>query len=302
MLILSYNLTPGLDLALKKIDKLRDRILLTPLNPKNEIILSWQAVLQHLSGWAHLSNQPLTPDAIEKILLLPNPAKSNSPFIQKVVGYRNALHHLRLEWIANPQTISPSHLKKLASILNVNYSHEDEIVSLLGYIQSGNVHPIIQSAIAHLYFYPSRLSYLTSLLILYKHNYDSKRLISLEDYWNSNKSDYLEVLQQATKLGHITLWLEYYCKAVIFQMESILKHMTQPTPPNHPGTKYWQLSDRQKDILLLLDPPNLTISNKKVQSQFQISQVTASRDLAKLASLNLLIPHGHGRSVIYTRA
>jgi predicted HTH transcriptional regulator len=64
----------------------------------------------------------------------------------------------------------------------------------------------------------------------------------------------------------------------------------------------YQLSLRQKQILSLAEPPNTLVSNKLVQDTFRISQITASRDLAKLASLGLLIPHGHGRSTSYSKA
>ncbi len=45
----------------------------------------------------------------------------------------------------------------------------------------------------------------------------------------------------------------------------------------------------------------MTITNKKVQKLFKVSQITASRDLAKLASVGLLFTHGKGRSVYYTK-
>ena len=301
MLIFSYNLSPTLSESLKNIDKLRSQILLTPIPPVTLHQLTYSATLTHLAGWATLSNQPLTALALENILQGPGDNRPSSSFEKKAADYRATLNHLWLDWTANPKTITTADLKNLAGILGVSFRHEEEVDSLLGYIQTGTVHPLIQSAITHLYFYPSRLAYLSSLLIMYKHGYDLHRLITLEDYWNQDKSEYLKVLQSATKLGQITLWLEYYCQAVLRQMETIKKNLAQPPAARQPAA-FWQLTDRQKSILTLLDPPGSTVTNHFLQARFTISQITASRDLAKLTALNLLIPHGRGRSTSYTRA
>ncbi|OGC92380.1 hypothetical protein A2899_03390 [Candidatus Amesbacteria bacterium RIFCSPLOWO2_01_FULL_49_25] len=301
MIIFSYNLSPTLEISLKKIDKLKSQILLVPLSPLNYHRLVWSATLSHLSGWAQLSNQPLSPQAIEQILLGPGDNRTSTPFIKKALDYRRALDHIWYEWTANPKSPTTLDLKQLANILGVSFHHEEEVTSLLGYVQTGPVHPAIQSAILHLYFYPSRLAYLASLLILYKSGFDLNRLLAMENYWNEHKTDYLKVLQSATRLGQITLWLEFYCTALVNQMDSLLSRLSQPAPSNHPLSG-WQLSDRQKSILSLIEIPGSTITNQKVQSHFRVSQVTASRDLAKLSTLNFVIPHGHGRSTSYSLA
>lgn len=302
MIIFSYNLSPTLSSSLKSIEKLREKILLTPTPPTRLHQLTWSAMLTHLSGWASLSNQPLSHAVLEDMLKGPGDNKPESSFEKKAADYRTALNHIWLEWTANPKSLTPSDLKTVADILGVSFKHEEEVSSLLGYIQTGNVHPVIQSAISHLYFYPSRLSYLSSLLILYKHGYDLNRLITLEDYWDKDKAEYLKVIQSATKLGQITLWLEYYCQALLTQMETIRKNLTSPPSSPQLPASFWKLTDRQKSILSLLDSPTSSITNTKVQSHFGISQITASRDLAKLAALNLLIPQGKGRSTSYTKA
>jgi len=61
------------------------------------------------------------------------------------------------------------------------------------------------------------------------------------------------------------------------------------------------LNDRQNKILERLENPNLKITNKDVQKMFGVSQITASRDLSKMANLGILLPHGKGRSVFYTK-
>lgn len=302
MLILSYNLSETLTSQLKQIDKLRERLLLAPLSPYMESSISWLTTLSHLEGWASLSNQPLTKDTLESLLKGPGANRTvPSNFVQKALNYRSALSHVWQEWTANPKAIKSEDIRTLARILDVTFVHENEIESLLGYIQTGSVHPAVQAAITHLYFYPNRLCYLTSQLVLNKYGYDFKRLVSLEDYWAQNKDRYLEVLKQASTQGNITLWLEYYCQAMINQLEKTYKLISQPVPSNHILLSLSVLNSRQKTILSLIDQPGSSITNRQIQANLQISQITASRDLARLTKLNLVIPQGRGRSVSYSK-
>ena len=301
MIIFSYNNSAKLSSTLKKIDKLRSEILLTPLSIPQTSHFTWQATLSHLSGWAHLSNQAINKELITEIVsgknLKPN---SQTSITKKATDYTNSLNHLYFEWTGNKKTVSASDIKRLTSILDVSYSHEDEIISLLGYVQTGNVHPVIQAAIVHLYFYPSRLAYIASLLFLYKNGFDLKQFLAMEEFWANDKTNYLSHLQQASKLGQITLWLEYYSDSIEKQMEQLKKNI-QKNLDDLITTKHFHLSDRQKQIISQLQIPGSHISNKDVQQLFQVTQITASRDLAHLSKLKLIAPHGGGRSTIYTK-
>lgn len=64
---------------------------------------------------------------------------------------------------------------------------------------------------------------------------------------------------------------------------------------------FFELNDRQKSILNMLDQPTASITNRLTQKAYKVSQITASRDLAKLTTLGFLFSHGKGRSVYYTR-
>lgn len=302
MLTISYNISSTLKDRLAKVEDLRNQILIAPISPQAEIALRWQANLAHLEGWALLSNQPLSKAHILDIVDHLH-TKPTSPLVSKVLNYKAALDHVRQHWPANPGPVTFKHIEELADLLAVNSGSKPEIDSLLSYLQTGKVHPLIQSATAQLYFYPSRLSYLASMLFLAKYGYDLRGLISLEDYWSQDKDRFLHSIQQATKSANITLWLEYFCEGVLHQMEKIYSALTHPSPPAHPhSSTFWQISRRQRQILDQLNKPGQSIANKDVQILYKIHQVTASRNLAKLVSLGLLIPHGGGRSTKYTKA
>ena len=300
MLTVSYNVSPPLKDGLAKVDDLHQKILTLPVSPVTEVRVRWQTTLAHLEGWASLSNQPITSTHILNMVDHPD-SKNNSLITAKVLSYRNAVNYVREYWPANPDRVTFITIKHLATILGVNRGSETEVGTLLTYLQTGQVHPLIQSATAHLYFYPSRLSYLASLLFLTKHGYGLRGWLSLEDYWSRDKQQYLSVIQQASNLANTTLWLEYFCQAMITQMEKIYSTLTGVSPAPTP-VRAWNLTQLQQGIFSQFEKPDISITNKTVQSLFDVSQLTASRNLARLAYLGLILRHGGGRSTFYTKA
>lgn len=299
MFSVSYNLSSTLKATLVKVDNLYREILLLPVSPKIEAHLRWQTTLARLEGWANLSNQPVSQTAIRDILSRVH-TRTTSPLVGKVLSYKNATNHVRELWSGNTAKVTFGTIKELASELGVHYGSQEGVDSLLNYLQTGQIHPVIQAAIIHFYFFPSRLAYLSAGLFLAKAGYDLRGWLSLEDYWNQNKAEYLQTVQKANTSANTTLWLEYFCTAVAAQMTTIktalLSLISTPAP-----TTLKRLTTRQKEILHLLEKPETPITNKQVQEFFKVSQITASRDLARLSILGLLLPHGKGRATHYTR-
>lgn len=298
MFTVSYTVSEVLKNRLAKIDSLQQKILTTPVSPQTEVFVRWQAMQAHLEGWARLSNQPITKTYVVETLNRLQ-TKNASALAGKIISYKKGVNYVRESWSANQSRVAFAGIRELAGILEVSPGTQKEVEAMLAYLQSGQMHPVIQSAIAHLYFYPSRLSYLTSLLFLARYGYDLRGWLSLEDYWYENKQEYLEVTQKAASSAATTLWLEYFCQAVITQMEKISTKLASLLSSPLPMPK--RLTSRQKGILDKLDKPGSSITNREVQLMFKVPQVTASRDLARLAQLNLLAAHGRGRSTHYTR-
>ena len=300
MFSVSYNLSSTLKTTLVKIDSLYRDILLLPVSPKVETHLRWLATLARLKGWASLSNQPMSEVFIRDILSRVH-ARSTSPLVAKILSYKNAASYVRELWSGNTSRVAFSSIKDLADELGVNYGSKEGIDSLLTYLQAGQIHACIQAAIVHLYFFPSRLAYLSAGLFLAKAGYDLRGWLSLEDYWSQFKTEYLQTIQKANTSTNTTLWLEYFCTAVASQMTTLktamLSYASSPAP-----TTLKRLTIRQKEILYLLEKPETPITNKQIQQVFKVSQITASRDLARLSIVGLLLPHGKGRATYYTKS
>ena len=86
-------------------------------------MLRWHSSFAHLSGWAQLSNQPLSRDDTLKILTSLH-TKTTTPLSNKVVNYKLALDYVLQNWTANPEPVTLATILELAKILDVNHGSE----------------------------------------------------------------------------------------------------------------------------------------------------------------------------------
>lgn len=299
MILNSFTLSPAIKTKLIKIDSLFKEILVFPLSPKIENELRNQAIISRLEGWAILANQSLTKKELTEMLGLYQ-AKNNSPLIAKVLGYKNAINYVRENWTGNYLPVTYQTIYELFNILDVSLLPQESVEPILAQLNVKELHPVVQAGLVHLAFYPSRSSYLLSLLYLSKTGYDLRGWLSLESCWSQNKDSYLKVIQDATTSTNSTQWLEYFCEAVILQMTKVKSDISELTSiPHQNVSKY--INKRQEGIIEFIQQSSVPVTNRQIQAEFNISQVTASRDLAKLSIAGLIATHGSGRSTSYTK-
>jgi Fic family protein len=138
-----------------------------------------------------------------------------------------------------------------------------------------------------------------SSIILFKYGYDIKRLLNIEKQIVINRGYFLQVIKITKAHENVTEWIEFFSSLILDAYKNIeivlSKHNSTKT------NKLFQLTPRQKNILSLLDNPNVRITNKLIQESFHISQLTASRELSTLSNRGLLLSIGKGRSTYYTK-
>jgi Fic family protein len=148
----------------------------------------------------------------------------------------------------------------------------------------------------------TQIAHLTADLFLYKSGYSFKGFLAYEASWMGDEGAYKESHERALNAASLTIWLEYFAQNIVKQLENIVQLISKPKSPTLDLKKsFWKLNERQRSILNFLDQPQITITNRQVQKRYKISQITASRDLTKLANLGYLFSHGKGRSVYYTK-
>lgn len=311
MLNISYNLSWRLKDTLGKIENLRVRIALTPISPKTKLKLRWEAMLNRIYYSLRISANPLERTDVIRLL-----GKSNLKKIQKreeeVIRYKRALDYLLENWLGENKKVGSEDLITLNAIIGSGKlsKPKQELQNLLDYLQAEQENPIIQSAIINIELSKMHaftdknesLSLLAPYLFLYKGGYDFRRLISVEAEFGQDHNYYRENYNLAINASTLTLWLEYFAKEILRQLEKVYQSITKPTLIlKEMPESFFELNDRQKSILNMLDQPDASTTNRKIQKAYKVSQITASRDLAKLTTLGFLFSHGKGRSVYYTR-
>lgn len=310
MLNLSYNVSSDIKNSLDKVEFLRQKIALAPISPKMELKLRWEAMVDKIWGALALDKIVLTKTEITKILAS-RERKKLKPSELAVLGYRKAMNYIFQEWLGSPKTVLPETIIELHDLC----SRGQFVVGIpdfkqfLDLIQTRPEHPIIQAAVAQIQiirirpFFEGngRVALSLAQLFLDKNGYDFRRIFPIEEHFRHDKEEVEKTIEIAFKSGNLTGWLEYYANSFIAQLEKTMEKIKTSGVAFDLPASFWELTDRQKEIMYFLENPSVSITNKKAQKMFKVSQITASRDLSKLATLGLLFAHGKGRSVYYTR-
>lgn len=311
MLNISYNISPRLQGYLSKIEDLRKEILLTPISQTLELRLRWEAVFNRAHYSLKLSGNPIKKADMLKLLSEVTHKKINND--QKaVLRYKEALDYISQSWQGSQNAVDAKAIIDLHRIIGNGRLRVPQagLQYLLDYLQARIENPIIQAAIVNIEMekmqlfteYNSLIAHLAADLFLYKYGYDLKGFLAYEAAWMEDAKTFKENHERALNSVSLTLWLEYFASCVLKQAELINQSLIKPkTQALDVRESFWKLNERQKSILNFLDPPQATITNRQIQKRYKTSQITASRDLAKLTNLGFLFSHGKGRSVYYTK-
>lgn len=311
MVEFSYNFSSTLKKTIEAVETLRRHILLTPLSAKTELHHRFEAMVNRIYWSFSLSEKSLGKKEILAIVASQS-KKKLSPLEKEVINYHSALRYIQEYWLVSQKTVTAKTVQTLNEIACKGKLRvaETELTKMLDYLQTAPEHPVVQAAIAQIQclrispftYGNAQTSSLLSHLFLCKYGYDMRGLLVLEDYWRHNLLTYQSFTRvDALKNNNLTLWIEQFAKACVHQLAKVKNDLAMQHFTLDLSASILYLNDRQKEILAVLEAPQSSITNKKVQRLFKISQITASRDLAKLVSLDLLFSHGKGRSVYYTR-
>ena len=232
---------------------------------------------------------------------------------QKIIlQYKKSLDYIFQNWQGSQNAVDAKAIIDLHKIIGNGRLRIPQagLQYLLDYLQARIENPIIQAAIVSIEMEKMQLftehnnliAHLTADLFLYKYGYDFKGFLAYETAWIEETKTFKENHERALRSLSLTLWLEYFAKNILGQLETIAQSIKKPKQGTVDLRKsFWQLNERQKSILNLLDQPQATIANRQIQKKYRVSQITASRDLAKLTNLGCFYSHGKGRSVYYTK-
>jgi Fic family protein len=320
MIKFSYNISDKFNTYLSKIEDLRIEILTTPLTPKNELRLKWDANLERIIWSLSLLDNSISKKEATNLLTkyAGKPKKKLSSYQKEVLNQRKVFGYIRENWLGSKSVVTMPVIKKLYEIscretdgkmTGLTEYSEKRVDEVLNYLQKGSDHPIIQAGIIQFEIMNikpfdngnGKIARLLSYIFLYKSGYDIRDMLIFEAYLKKDEPTFRRVLDLTRIQNNLTVWLEYFSFAIAESLQQVLNKIKNEKFTDELPSSFWKLTGRQRQILEYLETPGVHISNKDVKKMCGVSQITASRDLAKLTSVGLLFAHGKGRSVYYTR-
>jgi hypothetical protein len=306
---ISYTISPLLQQTLNEIELLRRAIVLHPLSPKLEHKLRWEAQVERLYYTQFLAHTPVNRKEVATILSHTGRWKTIRG-ADAVLAYKCAYDAITYDWLVSQKPIMP---QTLASIYRAVTGEklpvqEQSLMEMLVFLQTSQENPFVQAFVSYLQFInlvpesdnSRKVARLIPYIFLYKFGFDFRGLLVLESYFYTNERLLRELEQVIRRKESITPWLEHFIGEIAGIVGEIQKKLVEEHSLTTAGS-FWELTERQKEILSAFDQPGMRITNKRVQQLFTISQITASRDLARLAQLGFLLPQGKGRSVYYMK-
>jgi hypothetical protein len=314
---ISYSLTPSIQTNVQTVELIKRDILCTSLSPKTERRARFDALVARIHAIVMLGGMEQTKKDV-LTLLTASPAKQ--PEHSPILALKKTLSYIWEEWTMNPRSVSYGTVERLAlelgetprigTILASELSHHKEsIQQLLTFLDTTKDHPVITAFVAFLELVnigplgtkTTQLALCVMFMYLHKYGYDLRGMVSLIPSWTSDMRTFGDTMRVSHSSGNFSTFIDFALQRYVSELEAIKTHLTSDQLRFSVPATLISLSDRQKEILSLLDDPTSAITNRVVQKRFNISQITASRELAKLTNLGLLYPHGKGRSVSYTK-
>ena len=172
----------------------------------------------------------------------------------------------------------------------------------------GGVHPVLAGGVAQFQFvhiHPfldgnGRTSRLLSTLCLYRSGYDFRRLFTISEFYDRDRSAFYRAIQSVRECGmDMTGWLEFFAEGLATQMDETKERGKKAIRAEIVVQRH-DLNPRQARALhFLLEHDRMHIRDLEARCP-NVNRRTLQRDLQKMEDLGLLVRTGAARQVLYT--
>lgn len=171
-----------------------------------------------------------------------------------------------------------------------------------------DIHPVLESGIAQfqlVHIHPfldgnGRTSRLLSTLCLYRAGYDFKRLFTISEYYDRDRSVFYKAIQSVRENKmDMTNWLEYYITGLSTQMNEVRERGEMAIKADLIAQKH-ALSERQKKAIgFAFSKGSITI--KEYEQLFpNVDRRTLQRDMKSMVKKKLFSIRGATNKLVYT--
>jgi len=184
-----------------------------------------------------------------------------------------------------PEDVPPL-MRELVEWLQGETTIHPVLVAGIAQFQLVRIHPFVDGN--------GRASRLLSTLCLYRVGYDFKRLFTLSEYYDRNRSAFYRAIQSVGEAGmDLTGWLEYFVGGLATQLEEVKTRGTAAIQADVIGRNH-RLNDRQSAVLAEFYSKG-RIAVGDLEALFpSVNRRTLQRDLKKLLEKGLIREVGSG--------
>jgi len=185
----------------------------------------------------------------------------------------------------------PILMSELVDWINKEEQTHPVIVSGIAQFQLVHIHPFLDGN--------GRTSRLLSTLCLYREGYDFKRLFTISEYYDRDRTAFYSVLQSVREQDlDLTGWIEYFVEGLAVQMQEVTKRGESAIKGDILSKKY-SLSKRQALALeYLLENGEMSIADFERICP-DVNRRTLQRDLKALVGAGIIKGEGSTDRRIY---
>jgi Fic family protein len=173
-----------------------------------------------------------------------------------------------------------------------------ELIAWLNTISE--VHPVLVSGVAQfqlVHIHPfvdgnGRTSRLLSTLCLYRAGYDLKRLFSISEYYDRDRTDFYAALQGVREQGmDLTGWLDFFVEGLATQMDEVTERGKRAIKADVLAKQHGLNTRQMAALRFLLEHGKMTIRDYEVLCP-ESHRRSLQRDLKKLLEVRLVTASG----------
>lgn len=254
-----FTITNTITHGLAQIERARGFLEAAQLSEDWVRRMSERALLLEAHHTTHIEGTKLTLGQAEQLMAGEAVPQTDADDVRELLNYRDAFHSVLISGIAQFQLV--------------------------------HIHPFVDGN--------GRTSRLLSTLCLYRAGYDFKRLFTISEYYDRDRTAFYGALQQVRDTNmDLTGWLDYFVTALATQLEEV-KERGQLAIQADVLSHEHRLNERQRIVLNhLLQNDELSIQEYE-QLIPGVNRRTLQRDLKDLVEKDLVVAEGSTHQLLY---
>jgi len=182
----------------------------------------------------------------------------------------------------------------------LNWFNSTEVIEIDSVIHAGithyeivRIHPFIDGN--------GRTARAMATMVLYRRGLDVKRFFTLDDYYDSDRSNYYKALKNVDQeTGDLTGWLEYFTEGVALSAKAVEKKVIGLSKDIKFLKERGQIALTERQMIIIeYIVQNGRIRNRDIRDMFGISDRAALKEIRKLLDLKVVKTEGKGRNLGY---